>query len=93
MTRFRRGSPEGKPCRWQGFEIKLLDGYNGGNLIQKPYNKWTKKELVAVATQFPCRQARVFLFLLHLAGLLICPQHYLRKKDRVWRSFIEGSAQ
>lgn len=53
----------------------------------------TKKELVAVATQFPCRQARVFLFLLHLAGLLVCPQHYLRKKDRVWHSFIEGSAQ
>lgn len=37
--------------------IKLLDGCTGGSLIQKPYNEWTWKELVAVATRFPAAKS------------------------------------
>lgn len=35
--------------------------------------EWTWKELVAVATRFPCRQERIFFFLPHLPGLLSPP--------------------
>lgn len=81
MTPFCGDSPEGEPCWWQGLGIKLLDGYTGGNLIQKPYNEWTRKELVAVATQFPCCQERVFFFLLHLAGARL-PSTLLEKEGQ-----------